>query len=524
MPTNVPAGYTYYHDVFVGTGGNSNIYMEIVAPTTDPGKRLPVIARIHGGGWNHGDKNDQASAIVSDATKGYVGVSMMYRLTPTGAVFPAQLHDLKLGLRYLRANAAKYFIDPDKIGVWGSSSGGHLASLLGTTGGVAALEGTGGWSGYSTRVQAVVDASGPADFTTSFANAWSSVTALLGAPAKSVPELAHAAMPGDYATTDDPPFLILHGDADTTVPPADSVYFKDQLIAAGVDTTFSLVAGAGHSLSAYGWVSPLQRAFMDFNLRGVGTKPVPPEYVPLPTEPTTPTEPDSLVPAAKWSLNEDATMNVLADSSQADPGVALKRNSTSGQASAAGKYGNAIHFLDGYSYLSNNVLNTEAEVMALNFKTTSKMSAEAWVNLDTLPSTYVGTTGSAKLIYKINSTSKAGYELYIGPDNKPTFKIWLDGSVKYAVTAPTALTTGQWIHLAGTYDGTALRIYVNGALANTTFWSGTFNDAGANDIKIGATTTNKSSTSTGLMGWMDEIRLYDRALTDAEVLGRYQAQ
>lgn len=525
MPTNVPAGYTYYHNVFVGTGGNTNIYMDICAPSADPGAALPVIARIHGGGWNHGDKNDQASSIVSDAGKGYVGVAMMYRLTPTGYVFPAQLHDLKLGLRYLRANAAKYYLDPNKIGVWGSSAGGHLASLLGTTAGIESLEGTGGWNGYSTRVQAVVDASGPADFTTDFSNAWSSVTALLGAPAKSVPLLAHAAMPGDYATSDDPPFLILHGDADTTVPNTDSIYFKDQLIAAGVDTTFSLVAGAGHSLSAYGWVSPLQRAFMDYHLKGVGTKPIPPEYVPIPSTPTTPTTPDPLLPTAKWSLDEDATSNLLADSSQSDPGVALKRNGGSGQTSGSAKYGNGVHFLDGYSYLSNSTLNTDASVMALNFTSSNAFSVETWVNLDALPSSYLATSGSAKLIYKINSTTKSGYELYLGADNKPTFKLWIDSATKYAVTGPAAITaTGQWVHLVGSYDGTAVRLYVDGVLAGTTYWSGTLGNPGATDLKIGATSTATSNASSGVKGWLDEVRLYDRALTDAEVLGRFQAQ
>jgi acetyl esterase/lipase len=452
---------------------------------------------------------------------------MMYRLTSAGYVFPAQLHDLKLGLRYLRANAAKYFIDPDKIGVWGSSSGGHLASLLGTTGGIESLEGTGGWAGYSTRVQAVVDASGPADFTTDFANAWSSVTALLGGNAKTVPLLAHAAMPGDYATTDDAPFLILHGDSDTTVPYTDSVYLKDQLIAAGVDTTFSLVAGAGHSLSAYAWVSPLQRAFMDYQLRGTGTKPVPPEYVPLPTEPTTPTEPDPLVPAAKWSLDEDASATVLSDSSQSDPGVALKRSGATSQTSGAGKTGNAVHFLDGYSYLTNNVLNSESQVLALNFTSTNKMSVETWVNLDVLPSTYLASSGSAKLIYKVNSTTKTGYELYLNASNKPTFKIWLGSTANptsYSVSGPAIASAGQWVHLVGSFDGNAIRLYVNGALVDTVYWTGTLVDAGATDIKLGATTTNKSSASTGLQGWLDEVRLYSRALTDAEVLQRYQAQ
>jgi len=525
MPT-VPAGYTYYHDVFVGVGGNYNIYMDICAPSTDPGVKLPVIARIHGGGWNHGDKNDFASTLVGDASvRGYVAVSMMYRLTPSGYKFPEPLFDLKMGIRYLKANAASYFIDPDKIGVWGSSAGGHLASLLGTTGDRAELEGIGAWRDYSSRVHAVVDASGPADFTTAFANSWSSLTSLLGAAALSVPALAHAAMPGDYATADDPPFLILHGDADTTVPYADSVYFKDQLLAASVPTTFSLVAGAGHSLSAYSWVINLQRAFMDYHLKGIGAvAPTPPPYVPLPSPSPSPAgSPDPLLPVAKWQLDENMTFSTLADSSTSDPGVLLKRNGGTLQESGVGKAGNAVHLTNGYTYLSNSPINSDTAVTALNFYGKAGFTVEAWVNFDELPSGYATAAGSAKLIYKINSSTKAGYEMLVNAsDNKPVFKIWLNSATKYQVSASTAMTAGTWYHVVGSFDGLALRVYVNGVLDGTTYWSGSIADAGACDIKIGGTTTTTTNNNSGIKGWVDEVRLYDKSLSDSEVLGRFQ--
>ncbi len=121
---------------------------------------LPVIVWIHGNGWSRGRKERcPAVTLVQD---GYAAASIDYRLTTT-APFPAQIEDCKAAVRWLRANASTYHLDPDHIGVWGHSAGGHLAALLGTSGGVRELEGTGDNMSYSSRVQAVCDVSGPSD-------------------------------------------------------------------------------------------------------------------------------------------------------------------------------------------------------------------------------------------------------------------------------------------------------------------------------------------------------------------------
>ncbi|WP_240421711.1 fibronectin type III domain-containing protein [Paenibacillus periandrae] len=262
-----PAGVKMYEDVQIGTAGTRPLYASIAVPDTAPAAAMPVMVYIHGGGWNHGDRKQALSNISSYVAKrGYIGVSLDYRLTPE-APYPAQIQDVKLAIRYLRANAALYHLDPSRIGVWGSSAGGHLASLLGTTGDllttdqvlldnghtvpVPDLEGSGGWPEYSDKVQAVADWFGPADFTTEFANSYSSVTALLGGhKAFTVPDEARTAMPGTYATPDDPPFWIRHGDADATIPYTDSVKLAGQLRAAEVNVVdFSLVPGQGHGFT-----------------------------------------------------------------------------------------------------------------------------------------------------------------------------------------------------------------------------------------------------------------------------------
>jgi acetyl esterase/lipase len=224
---------------------------------------MPVVVYIHGGGWNKGDRKGALTSISNYVLKrGYIGVSLSYRLTGE-APFPAQIQDVKLAIRYLRAPAEQYYIDPERIGVWGSSAGGHLAALLGTTADWVAgeqieldngntvasldLEGTGGWAEHSSRVHAIADWYGPVDFTTEYAHNYSSVTALLGGNrALDVPDLARLAMPGTYASEDDSVFWIRHGDADATVPYEQSLVLNQQLTDAGVLVDLLIVEGQGH--------------------------------------------------------------------------------------------------------------------------------------------------------------------------------------------------------------------------------------------------------------------------------------
>lgn len=134
-PFVVPEGVKLYEDVRIGNAGTRPIYTSIAVPKILPQAPVPVMVYIHGGGWNHGDRKQALASICNYVTKrGYIGVSLDYRLTPE-APFPAQIQDVKLAIRYLRAHAAEYHLDPSRIGVWGSSSGGiwpHCSVRLGT--------------------------------------------------------------------------------------------------------------------------------------------------------------------------------------------------------------------------------------------------------------------------------------------------------------------------------------------------------------------------------------------------------
>jgi len=268
---SVPDGWVYYHDVEIGKGGDKIMKIEIVAPKNDPGKLLPLLVRIHGGGWNKGSKDKFANHIVGLTKKrGYATASITYRLASKDYknVFPAQIEDCKLAIRYLRANAKKYFIDPDKIGVWGNSAGGHLAMLLGTAPDVKELEGTGGYNDVSSKVACVVNCSGPVDFTTPFAFKYKSVNWLLGCDPKENPDKAKKAMPLTYASKNTCPILILHGDKDDVVPNSDSTNLYEGLKKAGVpDVTFKIIEGEGHNMKSPE-TTDLINTFLDKHLTG----------------------------------------------------------------------------------------------------------------------------------------------------------------------------------------------------------------------------------------------------------------
>ena len=235
---------------------------------------LPVIVWIHTGGWSKGRKERcPAVALVQD---GYAVASIDYRLTST-APFPAQIEDCKAAVRWLRANASTYHLDPDHIGVWGHSAGGHLAALLGTSGGVRELEGTGDNMSYSSRVQAVCDVAGPSDLVRLYQEASQSrgdksgkvmydVAALVGGSAEKNITTATAASPIHYVSKDDPPFLIIHGENDATIPVTQAESFAAALKAAGVETTLEIANGRGHGAGGPN-SQPMIKAFFDKYLK-----------------------------------------------------------------------------------------------------------------------------------------------------------------------------------------------------------------------------------------------------------------
>jgi len=201
----------------------------------------PIIVWVHGGGWAGGSK--AGTPAIRMVRSGFAVASINYRLSQH-AIFPAQIHDCKAAIRWLRAHASEYRLDPAHVGVWGSSAGGHLVALMGTSNGVSDLEGLLGNPEQSSDVQAVVDWFGPTDFLT--VGSKETRTHFLGGDPQTIPEQARRASPMHYVSKDDPPFLVMHGDADPTVPIAQSETFAKALQGAGVDATLVNVVGGGH--------------------------------------------------------------------------------------------------------------------------------------------------------------------------------------------------------------------------------------------------------------------------------------
>jgi acetyl esterase/lipase len=249
-------------------------------------KKVPLIVWIHGGGFLFGTKGGFPVEPVPLhlLLEGYAIASINYRLSAE-AVFPAQLEDCKAAVRWLRAHADEFGIDPDRIGVWGASAGGNLAALLGTTSEVRDFE-VGDNLGYSSRAQAVCDFFGPTDFLQMDANRLpdgqihnapdSPESKLVGGPIQDNPDKVSRVNPITYVTKSASPFLIVHGTLDRLVP-----FHQSQLLAAALEAAGALVkfypveggghgvyfgAGGGHGLYADAEVEPMVKAFFATHL------------------------------------------------------------------------------------------------------------------------------------------------------------------------------------------------------------------------------------------------------------------
>ncbi len=216
--------------------------MDIYLPNSGKGP-FPVIVLIHGGAYKAGDKKDVLDFLPEILDNGYAAASINYRFIDE-SIFPAQIYDVKAAIRFIRANAASYNINPDKIITWGDSAGGHLAALAGTSGDIPALEDlTLGNPEQSSRVQAVVDWYGPINFLTipeqfkesnldgqAYTIEVSTEATFAGTKIGLTPELVMLANPETYITQDDPPFYIQHGTKDVIVPFQQSKNFYKNLI------------------------------------------------------------------------------------------------------------------------------------------------------------------------------------------------------------------------------------------------------------------------------------------------------
>lgn len=267
-----------HSDIDYAGEGNPRQTLDLYLPeNADGGKPLPLIVFIHGGGWAKGDKRSGAGKLREFVGSGkYAGASLAYRLSDE-AQWPAQIHDCKAGIRWLRANAEKYGIDPDKIAVWGTSAGGHLVAMLGVSHGVEELEGDlGEHDGVSSEVNCVVNFFGPAELLTmndhpsviDHLAANSPESRLVGGELSKNPDKAKNASPITWVSSDDEPSLIVHGTDDKLVPYMQSVDFEKALEKAGVPTALLTVKGGGHGQGFGREVNEAVAAFLDHHLRG----------------------------------------------------------------------------------------------------------------------------------------------------------------------------------------------------------------------------------------------------------------
>lgn len=233
--------------------------------------KLPLVVWIHGGAFLIGRKEDTVPLEL--LSEGYAVASIGYRLS-TDAKFPAQIEDCKAAIRWLRANAARFALDPERVGVFGESAGGYLAAMLGTTGDMKMFD-IGDHLEQSSAVQAVIDFYGPTDFLqNSFAtaNPKSPEALLLGGAIRENRDKAEKANPIAYATKNDAPFLIVHGDADKLVPFNQSELLEVALKKANVVATLHTVKGGGHGGFSDPQIGQMVTAFLAQRLRTAANK------------------------------------------------------------------------------------------------------------------------------------------------------------------------------------------------------------------------------------------------------------
>jgi acetyl esterase/lipase len=250
--------------------------LDIYLPN-DGKEPFPAIVFFHGGGFMMGEKGDgQVNSALDGLNRGYAVISVNYRLSGE-ATFPAYIHDAKAAIRFLKANAQKYNLNPDKIAVWGGSAGGHIAALVATSCKAQDLEDLSlGNETQNSCVNAAVDWFGPIDFlqideqfkksgkgTADHNQASSPESMILGKPIQEVPELAKKANPANYISAETPPFFIQHGTADNLIPTEQSVNFATELekVIGKEKVTLELLEGAGHGTSQFNEKTNLDKVF-----------------------------------------------------------------------------------------------------------------------------------------------------------------------------------------------------------------------------------------------------------------------
>jgi acetyl esterase/lipase len=253
-----------YSDIVYSTprgAGNKavELKMDVLAPKT-AGKK-PLVVWFPGGGFINADKGGSLDHRTYVAEAGYVVASVQYRTITNGATYTQGVADAKSAIRYLRAHADRYGIDPGKVAVWGESAGGYIAAMVGTTNRVKQFD-VGDNLDRSSDVQAVIDQFGPSDLSKIGADFDTAFQKELAAPGNSTaqwvfgpgtrksinddPKAIARANPATYVDSSDPPFVLFHGSADNLVSPSQTLLVHNALRVRGVDSTRYVLTGAGH--------------------------------------------------------------------------------------------------------------------------------------------------------------------------------------------------------------------------------------------------------------------------------------
>jgi acetyl esterase/lipase len=272
-PHGLPEGMTSEMGIEYGKGGGHWLQLDLYRPIK-LAKPTPAIVFIHGGGWKGGNRADMTFYAVKYAQKGYVTATFTYRFSQE-ARFPAAVNDAKCAIRFLRANAAKYHIDPNMIAASGNSAGGHLSMMLGYSSDVPELEGDGGNPGVSSAVQAVIDYYGPTDLTTEVGRKTGVVKDFVGKTWDEYPEGYKKISPITYLTKDDPPTLIFQGTIDDIVPMSQSDLLAAKLKELGIPYDYETIEGWPHTMDLSEDVNKRCEYFMDKFLA---------EHLPLPKQ------------------------------------------------------------------------------------------------------------------------------------------------------------------------------------------------------------------------------------------------
>jgi acetyl esterase/lipase len=238
--------------------GAAEMKLDVAYPTEGVGP-FPGVVVLYGGAWRVGNKWGNRGLLAEFARRGYVAVAPQYRHCPKD-VFPAQVHDVKAAVRWLRSHSTEYKVDVDHIGAMGFSAGGHLSLMLGLTGPDDGLEGDVPPGSPSSKVQAVVNYFGPCDLTATDVPdiAIGLVRDFLGAKHSDRPDLAIKASPLTYLSKDDAAILTFHGTKDPLVPSTQSTRLAEAMSKVGLPGRLELIVGAGH-----GWTGPEMRRTMN---------------------------------------------------------------------------------------------------------------------------------------------------------------------------------------------------------------------------------------------------------------------